>query len=74
VGRPPVYAGFDLDPSAAERSRLQGVGDQKALAEIYTAVERANLCSDFFFWNVSRPKREGLGDLQFNLLSVGSLQ
>jgi hypothetical protein len=29
--------------------------------------------NSFFFWNVSRPKREGLVDPQFKLLSVGSI-
>jgi hypothetical protein len=74
-GRGPVYAGFDLDPaerSALGGNRLPSADDKKTRAQIYAAFKRANLLLKLLFWNVSRPKREGLADLQFKLLSVSS--
>ena len=74
-GRGPVYAGFNLDP--AQRSAYRGHrlaterGRQKAYAKLYVAFWRVKRQATFFK-NVSRPKREGLADLQFKLLSVGS--
>ena len=56
---------------------LQGVTAYRALTtkrlrqDLRRFVARKPL-SYLFFKNVSRPKREGLADLQFKLLSVGS--
>jgi hypothetical protein len=73
-GRGPVYAGFNLDPaprSASARSPAYRARTTKSLRQ---ALHRflARKALSYLFKNVSRPKREGLADLQFKLLSVGS--
>src|SRR2546429_9649442 len=49
-GKGPVYVGFELDASVAERhgaTRVQSVGDEN-LPEIYATLSRANLSRHFF--------------------------
>ena len=52
---------------------FHAAGDKNSAARFTQRFKRANLSRYFFFWNVSRPKREGLVDPQFKLLSVGSI-
>jgi hypothetical protein len=45
----------------------------KILRRDLRSVLSAQIFHGTLFWNVSRPKREGLVDPQFKLLSVGSI-
>jgi hypothetical protein len=59
---------------------MDGLGHFRApgdnnTAEIYGGLPaRKSFRANFFFWNISRPKREGLVDPQFRLLGSSKAQ
>ena len=74
MGRRPFMPASTLTPQSAAptRARPQKAQGKKAAAGFTRPLGVQSFQTPLFLANVSRPKREGVGDPQFNLLSAGA--